>query len=44
MPQGDALIWKNAPQRKSYIDSRTRLFSRDLMEQWEKTRKAHQRR
>jgi tetratricopeptide (TPR) repeat protein len=40
MPQGNALIWKNAPQRKSYIDSRTRLFSRELMEQWEKTRKA----
>ena len=40
MPQGNALIWKNAPQRKSYIDGRTRLFSHDLMEQWEKTRKA----
>jgi tetratricopeptide (TPR) repeat protein len=40
MHQGDALIWKNAPQRKSYIDGRTRLFSHELMERWEKTRKA----
>jgi tetratricopeptide (TPR) repeat protein len=40
MQQGNMLIWKNAPQRKSYIDGRTRLFSRELMEQWEKTRKA----
>ena len=40
LQQGNTLIWKNAPQRKSYIDGRTRLFSRELMEQWEKTRKA----
>jgi tetratricopeptide (TPR) repeat protein len=40
MHQGDALIWKNAPQRKSYIDGRSRLFSHELLEKWEKTRKA----
>ena len=40
MPQGDALIWKGAPERQSYIDSRTRFFPPDLLVQWEKTRKA----
>ena len=40
MPQGDALIWKGAPQRQSYIDSRTRFFPADLLVQWEETRKA----
>ena len=40
MPQGDVLIWKAAPQRKTYIDGRTRLFPRELLEQWQKTRKA----
>lgn len=38
--QGDALIWKGAPTRQSYIDSRTRFFPTDLMLQWEETRKA----
>ncbi len=40
MPQGDALIWKGAPSRQSYIDSRTRFFPPDLLVQWDKTRKA----
>ena len=40
MPQGDALIWKGAPNRQSYIDSRTRFFPTDLLVQWEETRKA----
>jgi tetratricopeptide (TPR) repeat protein len=40
MPQGDALIWKGAPQRQSYLDSRTRFFPADLLVQWEETRKA----
>ena len=40
MPQGDVLIWKGAPKRKSYIDGRTRFFPAELLEQWEKTRKA----
>ena len=40
MPQGDALIWKGAPQRQSYIDSRTRFFPQDLLAKWEETRKA----
>jgi tetratricopeptide (TPR) repeat protein len=40
MPQGDVLIWKAGPKRKTYIDGRTQLFPPDLLEQWEKTRKA----
>ena len=40
MAQGDALIWKGAPARQSYIDSRTRFFPVDLLVQWEETRKA----
>ena len=40
MPQGDVLIWKGAPKRKSYIDGRTQLFPADLLEKWEETRKA----
>ncbi len=40
MAQGDVLIWKGAPKRKSYVDGRPRLFPAELLEQWEKTRKA----
>ena len=40
MPQGDVLIWKAAPKRKTYVDGRTQLFPTDLLEQWEQTRKA----
>jgi tetratricopeptide (TPR) repeat protein len=40
MPQGDALIWKAAPERKTYVDGRARFFPPALLEQWEKTRKA----
>jgi tetratricopeptide (TPR) repeat protein len=40
MPQGDVLIWKGYPKRKTYVDGRTQLFPTDLLEQWEKTRKA----
>jgi tetratricopeptide (TPR) repeat protein len=36
--QGDMLIWKSAPKRKTYIDGRTRLFPRELQEQLHKTR------
>jgi len=40
MPQGDLLIWKGAPKRKSYVDGRSRFFPPELLDQWEKTRKA----
>jgi tetratricopeptide (TPR) repeat protein len=40
MPQGDALIWKSGPKRKTYVDGRSRFFPPELLEQWEKTRKA----
>jgi len=38
--QGDVLIWKAAPKRRTYIDGRHRLFPPELLEQWDKTRKA----
>ena len=38
--QGDLLIWKSAPKRKTYVDGRARLFPRELQEQWNRTRKA----
>ncbi|MFI5457284.1 MAG: hypothetical protein ACHRXM_17700 [Isosphaerales bacterium] len=38
--QGDVLIWKAAPKRKTYLDSRPRLFPPELLAQWHKTRKA----
>jgi tetratricopeptide (TPR) repeat protein len=40
MAQGDVLIWKGYPNRKSYVDGRAQVFPTDLLEQWEKTRKA----
>ena len=40
MPQGDVLIWKGAPKRQTYVDSRTHFFPTELLEQWEETRKA----
>ena len=38
--QGDLLIWKSAPKRKTYVDGRSRLFPQELLEEWHKTRKA----
>ena len=38
--QGDILIWKAAPQRKTYVDGRNHLFPLELLEQWRETRKA----
>jgi tetratricopeptide (TPR) repeat protein len=38
--QGDLMIWKSAPKRKTYLDGRPRLFPRELQDQWNKTRKA----
>ena len=40
MAQGDVLIWKGAPKRQTYVDSRTRFFPTELLVQWEETRKA----
>jgi tetratricopeptide (TPR) repeat protein len=40
MPQGDLLIWKAGQKRKTYVDGRSRFFPPELLEQWEKTRKA----
>jgi tetratricopeptide (TPR) repeat protein len=41
MAQGDILMWKAGPKRKTYVDSRGRsLFPLDLLQQWHKTRKA----
>ncbi len=40
MRQGDMLVWKAAPKRKTYVDGRSRLFPQELLEQWNATRKA----
>ncbi len=40
MAQGDTLIWKGSPRRRSYVDSRTRFFPPELLSQWEETRNA----
>ena len=40
MGQGDILIWKAFPKRKTYVDTRVSLFPRDRLEQWHKMRKA----
>jgi tetratricopeptide (TPR) repeat protein len=38
--QGDILIWKAGPERKTYVDGRFHLFPQDLLEEWRETRKA----
>jgi tetratricopeptide (TPR) repeat protein len=38
--QGDVLLWKAAPKRKTYVDGRARLFPHSLLEQWHQTRAA----
>jgi tetratricopeptide (TPR) repeat protein len=40
MEQGDLLLWKAYPKRKVFIDHRTNLFPRDLLELWDRMRKA----
>jgi tetratricopeptide (TPR) repeat protein len=40
LSQGDILIWKAAPKRKTYVDGRARLFERKLLGKWNDTRKA----
>ena len=39
-PQGDLLIWKSAPKRKTFVDGRSSLYPLPLYEQWHKIRKA----
>lgn len=38
--QGDALIWKAYPLRKTFVDGRTQLFSRELRGEWQTMREA----
>jgi tetratricopeptide (TPR) repeat protein len=38
--QGDVLIWKAAPKRKTYIDGRARLFPHERLEEWHAIRNA----
>src|SRR5579883_1588641 len=40
MGQGDILIWKAFPKRKTFVDTRLIVFPQDLLERWHKTRKA----
>src|SRR5262249_32863094 len=40
MEQGDLLLWKAYPKRRTFIDHRTYLFPRDLLERWDQIRKA----
>ncbi len=40
MHQGDLLIWKSAPKRKTYVDGRSRFFPQALLEKWHETRLA----
>src|SRR5262249_32943885 len=38
--QGDILVWKAAPKRRTYVDGRTNLFPYTLLQEWHQTRKA----
>lgn len=38
--QGDLLVWKAYPKRKTFLDSRRGLFSRELLGEWDKIRGA----
>ena len=38
--QGDALVWRAYPTRKSFIDSRSHLFAGETHRKWEEFRKA----
>lgn len=40
MEQGDVLLWKAYPKRKTYIDHRMALFPRSLLEEWHEIRSA----
>jgi tetratricopeptide (TPR) repeat protein len=40
MGQGDAMIWKSYPRRKTFIDSRPNFFTPELFERFQKIRKA----
>jgi tetratricopeptide (TPR) repeat protein len=38
--QGDALLWKASPRRKTFVDGRVRFFPRELFEELDRARKA----
>jgi tetratricopeptide (TPR) repeat protein len=38
--QGDVLIWKTGGRRKTYYDGRPRFYPQELLEEWQKTRRA----
>jgi tetratricopeptide (TPR) repeat protein len=40
MSQGDILIWKASPKRKTFVDGRLIVFPQDLLQRWHQTRKA----
>src|SRR5262249_52659794 len=40
MGQGNILIWKAFPMRKTYVDGRTNLFSQAFLNQWDQLRHA----
>jgi tetratricopeptide (TPR) repeat protein len=40
MQQGNVIIWKAAPKRKTYIDGRTRLFPAERLQEWHAIRNA----
>lgn len=40
LPEGDALNWRAYPKRKTFIDSRRHLFSKDVVADWDALRKA----
>jgi tetratricopeptide (TPR) repeat protein len=40
LAQGDVLIWKTAPGRKTFVDGRPRFFPQELLEEWNQIRKA----
>jgi tetratricopeptide (TPR) repeat protein len=40
LAQGDALIWKAYPSRKTFIDGRTNLFPRELLDEHHRLRNA----
>ena len=38
--EGDALIWRAVPARKTFVDSRRHLFDRAVVEDWDAIKKA----
>ncbi len=40
LQQGDMLVWKAGPKRRTYVDGRTRLFPHARLEEWHAIRNA----